>query len=145
MSAAAPSASAPPRLELATHPVMDAATFQQLWGVYPPHGCAGGPMTLTLGAGAANALPDAAAASPAHLAARGFAAMAAGCAAGAQVLLLRRGAGRTRDLPRGGDGEPRGEIWSGDDENGRGPGEGRSRGESPAAAFALRRVRRVVI
>ena len=69
-----------------------------------------------------------------------------GCAAGAQVLLLRRGAGRTRDLPRGGDGEPRGEIWSGDDENGRGPGEGRSRGESPRRrVLALRRVRRVVI
>ena len=78
MSAAAPSASAPPRLELATHPVMDAATFQQLWGVYPPTpGCAGGPMTLTLGLGAANALPTPQPLS-AHLAARGFAAMASG-------------------------------------------------------------------
>ena len=78
MSAAAPSASAPPRLELATHPVMDAATFPQLWGVYPPTpGCAGGPMTLTLGAGAANALPTPQPLS-AHLAARGFAAMASG-------------------------------------------------------------------
>ena len=116
-----------------------------LGGVPSTPGCAGGPMTLTLGAGAANALPTPQPLS-AHLAARGFAAMAAGCAAGAQVLLLRRGAGRTRDLPRGGDGEPRGEIWSGDDENGRGPGEGRSRGESPRRrVLALRRVRRVVI
>ena len=69
MSAAAP---APPRRRgSARDPPRDGRgdVPAALGGVPSTPGCAGGPMTLTLGAGAANALP--AAAAVAHLAARG--------------------------------------------------------------------------
>ena len=79
--AAAKAASAPPPLALHPSPALDAATFQQRWGVLPPTpGCATGPRQLPLGRNTPTTLqvPQ-----PlmAHLATRGFATMASGGAA----------------------------------------------------------------